>query len=64
MHIITKLADRLLEKVAPTVTADAACRYLSTDRQIDGFCTNGTMGVRVRTTVHYDNCPPKVTFNC
>ncbi|HEX8629195.1 MAG TPA: hypothetical protein VF755_13610 [Catenuloplanes sp.] len=64
MRLINSLADRLLDKVAPTVTADAACIYINTVRHIDGFCTNGTMGVRVRTTINYDNCAPRITYSC
>ncbi|MEV4641151.1 hypothetical protein AB0J80_27795 [Actinoplanes sp. NPDC049548] len=64
MRIINKLADRLLEKVAPTVTADAGCIYLRTDYYVTGQCKGNPMAPRVRTTVSYDNCPPKVTYNC
>ncbi len=63
MHIINRLADRLLEKVAPTVTADAACIYLSTERfiAVDTRCTSKRA---VWTVIHYDNCTPKATSVC
>ncbi|GAA0444843.1 hypothetical protein Aca07nite_54120 [Actinoplanes capillaceus] len=63
MHIINKLADRLLEKVAPTVTADAACKYLSTERffAVDTRCSSQRA---LWTVIHYDNCAPKATSTC
>ncbi|GAA0444835.1 hypothetical protein Aca07nite_54110 [Actinoplanes capillaceus] len=63
MRFIDKLADRLLEKVAPTVTADAACHYLSTDRYLaqDLSCSSG---FRAWTVTYYDNCPSKRTSVC
>ncbi|MEV4641152.1 hypothetical protein AB0J80_27800 [Actinoplanes sp. NPDC049548] len=63
MHIINKLADRLLEKVAPTVTADAGCIYLSSDHYLahDLSCNSG---FRAWTVTYYDNCPPKRTSVC
>ncbi|MEV4641153.1 hypothetical protein AB0J80_27805 [Actinoplanes sp. NPDC049548] len=63
MRIIDKLADRLLEKVAPAVTADAACIYLSTERfiAVDTRCSSQRA---VWTVIHYDNCAPKATSAC
>ena len=64
MRFINSLADRLLEKVAPTVTADAACIYLNTEYYVTGQCKGNPMAARIRTTVNYDNCRSKVTYNC
>jgi hypothetical protein len=63
MHIITKLADRLLAKVAPSVTADAACQYVSRDRYLahDLSCSSN---FRAWTVTYYDNCAPKRTSVC
>ncbi|MEV4641150.1 hypothetical protein AB0J80_27790 [Actinoplanes sp. NPDC049548] len=64
MRFINSVADRLLEKVAPTVTADAGCIFLYSTKDINGFCPGNPLKVRVTTTVYYDNCRPKVTSNC
>ncbi|MEV4641148.1 hypothetical protein AB0J80_27780 [Actinoplanes sp. NPDC049548] len=63
MRFISNLADRLLEKVAPAVTADAACQYLSTEEYFlgDPSCPHN---LRAVTVIHYDNCPPKKTSRC
>ncbi|MEV4641149.1 hypothetical protein AB0J80_27785 [Actinoplanes sp. NPDC049548] len=60
---MNSVADRLLEKVAPAVTADAACVYLSTETWFVGD-PNCSSGIRVETVKHYDNCPPKKTARC
>jgi hypothetical protein len=63
MRFMNDLADRLLEKVAPTVTADAACVYASTERfiAVDTRCPSN----RAKwTVIHYDNCTPKATSAC
>jgi hypothetical protein len=63
MRFINRFADRLLEKVAPTVIADAACKYIGQDTYLvrDESCPTR---LRVRIVTHYDNCPSKTTSHC
>lgn len=51
MSKLTKLADRLLNKVAPKAEADAACIWIYTMYYPGGLWCQ-----------YYDNCPQKCNF--
>ncbi|MBO3744026.1 hypothetical protein [Actinoplanes flavus] len=68
MNRIAKLADRLVDRLAPQVTADAACIVLNTGPwKCAGLTTSctGEFQFYIQTrTITYDNCPPKTQRRC
>ena len=66
MSRIVRVADRLVERLVPRVTADAACILLhTTPWACTGMWCNpvGSGWVQQRTST-YDNCPPKTETRC
>ena len=67
MSMFGKLADRLLEKMAPAAEVDAACIFLRKVTTQVGWCAGGSRGDRIpryRYTYIYDNCADRVTYSC
>ena len=63
MSMFGKLADRLLNTVAPTAEVDAACIYLRTVKTVNGICWPGYTP-RIKSVTSYDNCPQRVEYSC
>jgi hypothetical protein len=63
MRMINALADRLVERFAPTMTADAACIVLSRQCTRLGSCETSAVGY-YRCVTRYDNCPSKTEYVC
>jgi hypothetical protein len=67
MNGFARLADRLLERLVPKVTADAACIWLRTE---NWSCTGAPClpwpqgGWEQKRVFHYDNCAPRVEKRC
>jgi hypothetical protein len=66
MSMFGKLADRLLEKMAPSAEADAACIFLRKETTQVGWCAGSSIPrtPRYRYTYIYDNCADRVTYSC
>ena len=63
MSMFGKLADRLMNAVAPTADVDAACVFIRTVKIASGVC-KPSYDTRWKYTTYYDNCPHKVTYSC
>ncbi|MGN7703696.1 hypothetical protein [Cellulosimicrobium sp. 22601] len=60
MNIVVRIADRILQKVAPSATAQAACTVTRTTQCLSTIC--GSMGRRTQRIAYRDSCTGQTTY--